>query len=227
MSCPLCGNERNDLFGGHEQTFNGSLILVVYVKCPKCGLIFQKNKLRPDYYVADYRKYLKDGSLEVREETLGKEAIHAETTMAFLKARGASPKRCLDVGSSAGLLLKEIERKYGCEVLGIEMNDNFREYSAKRGTPTVANFSEAPGKYDLITCVHTLEHQTEPMKFLWEIVERASGFLFFEVPFFRPTLPHHICFDMETFEKMLNRAGIKTVYKEEGYPTPLRIWGAA
>jgi 2-polyprenyl-3-methyl-5-hydroxy-6-metoxy-1,4-benzoquinol methylase len=196
---------------------------VDYMGCFDCNLIFQKIPLDPSYYKRDYRRILRTGNIDPTPGNLVGEHRRAVRLLVFLKEHNIKPKRILDVGCSTGLILRELQKEFGCEVVGVEPGDAFRMYGIGQGTTIYDNIDKITDKFDFVTTTHVLEHQTEPIKFLNQIIERMSGYVFIEVPLLNPALPHHLMFTADTFKDMVTRAGIKIV--DRTVTDPLQILG--
>ena len=138
--------------------------------------------------------------------------------MNFIQDHCNTVNKCLDVGSSTGILLKAIREKYRCKVFGIEPGDAYREFSEKEEIPSVADLKELDRQheksFDLITMGHTLEHLPDPLSYLRTLKERwlkEGGHLLIEVPnLFGHTsfeLAHLTAFSPQTLRSMLLQAG--------------------
>jgi len=155
-----------------------------------------------EYYKGEYRNWE-----EPTDTSFRKEGQRAERLIGFMDF---APANVLDIGSSTGLLLKSLQSKYGCDVVGIEPNDKYRKYSRRLGLNVLDNLGKLDGEqFDLITIIHTLEHFTEPL----ELLEKAQnlmadgGKLLIEIPLQNVAYAHPIVFTEKTFERMLNTAG--------------------
>jgi SAM-dependent methyltransferase len=227
MNCPGCGSVET-YFSTECPTRpieaqNTGLTSFVYLACANCGLVFQKNHLPADYYKADYRRNLPAASEFVTEGNVRGEYKRAVGVDKFLTFWGVVSNTVLDVGSSTGELLRHMQRKYGSWVEGIEVSDAFREYANEEGIKTLASLEEETGVYGLVTVVHVLEHQEKPMEFLAEIEKHVGQYLYIEVPFLQPFLPHALMFTLDSLVGLMERAGFKVLHKEHGEDNNLRV----
>ena len=198
--CPLCGADK----------FRNCFVLydIEYVNCG-CGMVFQPMYMSPEqireYYNGPYRL-----TVDVHEEIVN-EINRAKRQVNFIN--GAAPKRHLDVGSSTGVFLKMMGDAHGCESLGVEPGDVFREYSNKSGINTIADISEVEGKFDFISMSHVLEHLIDPLEMLETVRDllEDDGHLFVEVPLMCPSIAHPLMFFDLTLEKMLNKARFEII----------------
>ena len=215
-NCPMCKNTDLNFScecptREFERVYSGRAS-VIYLGCKNCGLAFQQDPVPDSYYKADYRKNLPANSETVRDGNVRGELKRAMRVENFLGEMSATS--CLDVGSSTGELLRYFQKIYGCQVQGIEPSDAFREYTNLQGTPTAERIEEIIDVFYLVTCVHVLEHIAEPMPFLSEIKRRVGRYLYLEVPFLSPNLPHFLLFTLDSLEKMVEMAGFMILHKE-------------
>lgn len=223
-NCPLC--DRNS--GYHRCHATGILPEhmvretgideIEYAIC-ECGLIFQWYAMTPEtlaeYYKRQYREIL--GALEVKDWNIEQETTRANKIFEFINDK---KNNVLDIGSSAGLLLKKLRDEYKCNVVGIEPCDTFRKYSQNLGLNILGKieYLNENCRFDLITIIHVLEHCVEPVVLL----EKAYGFmaengkLIVEVPLLNYGLSHPIVFTEETFRAMLDTAGFEIRKLETG-----------
>jgi SAM-dependent methyltransferase len=96
--------------------------------------------------------------------------------------------RLLDVGCGNGALLRTFAELFPAWTLvGADLNENFREEVVN--IPGVEEFcveglNEVKGRFDLITCVHVLEHIHHPLSTLRQIRPKLAdnGILILQVP---------------------------------------------
>jgi len=188
---------------------------IPYLIC-ECGFIFQMwlmtQETLAEYYRCQYREAMVD------KRHIEDEASRADRIIGCLN--GGNPSNILDIGSSTGTLLNKLQDLYKCSVVGVEPCDVYRSYSQDTGLDIVSDIEQLNGKFDLITIIHTLEHCTEPMMLLEKAKELVAkdGELWIEVPKLNYRFSHPTVFTEETFELMLNKAGLtierKTVNEE-------------
>jgi 2-polyprenyl-6-hydroxyphenyl methylase / 3-demethylubiquinone-9 3-methyltransferase len=108
-------------------------------------------------------------------------------------AEGLKGKRVLDVGCGGGILAESIARRGAADVLGIDLatkplrvaqlhaleagvqNIDYREVAAE------ALAAEAPGSFDIVTCMEMLEHVPDPASVVraCAALVKPGGWVFF------------------------------------------------
>jgi len=228
--CPLCGQDQFTVFD--QRDFRG--FEVINVLCSNCGLVFQTPRKTAseleDYYQDEYR-IAYQGQEGPSEKDLRVQKARAENLVKFLNEMGIEKvDRHVDIGSSAGLLLEEVQGSFNCLVVGIEPGDAYREYAQGRGLKVYEELNQvnsADGKmFDLVSMIHVLEHIPDPVDYLRALRERIlskSARLLVEVP----NLFAHDCFEVahltsfsrETLTQVLKKAGYRTIFVERhGFP---------
>jgi 2-polyprenyl-3-methyl-5-hydroxy-6-metoxy-1,4-benzoquinol methylase len=118
------------------------------------------------------------------------------------------PNRCLDVGCSQGHLLQRV-RDWSMDVDTVGY-DLFEDPEAVH--PVVTDKSEVTGTFDLITCIHTLEHTYDPMaelSWMGGMLE-DDGVLVLELPVVRfIMLEHPVTVSLKTIPFLMEHIGIK------------------
>ena len=186
LKCPYCGCE-DWIKGGagnfpilsNSEILGGVPLLVFtnYKQCCGCGLIRQSPRMDDDslddfYSTGMYRDYV--------NESKDNQTDYEMTRYKGLVKLVPKPKpgdKLLDVGCSHGYLLDLAE---GYETLGVEPNADY--VTSKK--PTVRNLDEVSGTWNVITCLHVLEHVPEPWKMAKRLTELLApdGWLFIETP---------------------------------------------
>jgi len=217
--CPLCGgaNWQDCIFVRplpYEIEKTG-IEELKYSIC-SCGLIFADRYIKDlnSYYTNVYRQNPENNQNGISEYNLGREKERADRLIGEIAKRIKKVRRVLDVGSSAGILLFEFAKLYKCDTLGIEPSDDYRKYSLSSGIATLENVEKVKGKFDLISIIHVLEHQTDPLGFLERIIRKVPNAHFVvEVPFFDPRVNHPLLFTRLTLKAILQKAGL-TIWDE-------------
>lgn len=229
--CPLCRS------GSHLHSFFESVRenegLEKYRMCERCGLVFQSPRMTEGglnaFYAAEYRSYVQGSELPI-DKDLRMQYARAKHLSHFSKPYIKQIHRCLDIGSSTGILLETLNSAYQCEGVGIEPGQAYASFSREKGFHIVADIqhldSEYEGSFDLVSMGHTLEHIPEPVDYLVELSERwisPLGYLLLEVP---NLYGHHaferahlIAFSKQTLRESLQQAGYKILrIKVHGHP---------
>lgn len=208
--CPLCGG-----VGVYYASSNKDKHVVNMDKCVECGVLYQNPRMTEksslEYYASEnyHREY--------SPNPMGAQ-IRTNRVMSILQGMELEPKRALDYGCGRGYLLRAIEDYCGSEILGYDIY-NFRN-SVLREENRTGDRDSIEGKFDLITCVHVLEHLYDPQDALNWIKERIApgGTVYLEVPFDgKIYLPHVYCFDNMSFRYMLERLNMSALYLEYDY----------
>jgi 2-polyprenyl-3-methyl-5-hydroxy-6-metoxy-1,4-benzoquinol methylase len=229
--CPLCrsGSERHQLFDSIEESGYRER----YQICQRCGLVFQSPRMSAaaldDFYAANYRQTVQ-GSAGPTEKDLRMQYARARHFIDFSTPCLGQVKKCLDIGSSAGILLETLHDSYGCRTLGIEPGEAYADFSRGKGFQVISDIKalelEHENSFDLITMGHTLEHIPEPADFLRTLRQRwlsPGGHLLLEVPnlfgHFSFERAHVIAFSKSTLAALLRRAGFEVLkVKVHGQP---------
>ncbi len=98
-------------------------------------------------------------------------------------------KTLCDIGSGYGFFLDEAQKK-GAKVFGIEPSQQlvhyaFRKYAIKSFLGTLEEYmKENREQFDVVTCIHVIEHVTEPKNFVFDLLRlvKPGGILFIETP---------------------------------------------
>ncbi len=97
-------------------------------------------------------------------------------------------KRGLDVGTRDGYALEAFRKLGIAEAGGVELVPETADYAARRGRAVrqadMRCLSDPDSSWDLVTCIHSLEHCPEPQRAVGEMarVLRPGGWLFLVVP---------------------------------------------
>jgi SAM-dependent methyltransferase len=186
--CPLCGSSEKKLFD--RRKFRDQP--VTNQRCLACGLVYQSPRMDAAeleaFYQQEYR-LLYQGSQGPSEKDLAVQRGRAQAWLDLMQAHLPRVTRHLDIGCSAGLLLDAFEGAYGCQAVGVEPGDAYREYAAGRGFavyPSLEALQEAgEGRFDLISLAHVLEHIPNPVQYLASLRQNwltEEGSLLVEVP---------------------------------------------
>jgi len=223
--CLLCGKDQFSIFD--QRDFRG--FEVINVLCSNCGLVFQTPRMAAsdleDFYQQEYR-IAYQGQEGPCERDFRVQKARAETLVKFLQEVGIDKvDRYVDVGSSAGLLMEEIQKAYDCQVVGIEPGDAYRENARSKGFNIYGDLDQLENveenKFDLVSMIHVLEHIPDPVGYLIALREKfltLSGKLLLEVPniYAHDSFEHaHMTsFSRETLTQVLEKAGYRTIFIE-------------
>ncbi len=186
-TCPLCGSTNINLSYSKiipappqlypdMPKYEPRGLNLFYFNCADCDVYFMNPRhdeasLAHLYSSGLYREIMAHSL----EEMDAGELERAERLIEFVPP-GIS---LLDVGCGRGHLLK-LARDKGCDVLGVEMDRGY----PMDGIPFVEDILQTPDKFDMVACVHTLEHVFDPLELAnhlkWLI--KPGGRLLIEVP---------------------------------------------
>lgn len=189
INCPVCGGESQRI-----ETRDRRLKRLQTDICMSCGLFFtnpmpldsELDAYYRDTYRFDYQFALfKPGATHVQKKT--REAARRYEALSARVDLG-SPIDFLDVGCGSGELVRYFAEK-GHRACGFEPGGTYSSYAAAQGTFDIrgTTWKEAmyePESFDVITCLHVLEHLREPVAALVRIAEwlKADGVLLLETP---------------------------------------------
>jgi len=201
MACPVCGGKGEfEVAARHKE---GSLKLIIQLySCPNCNSSYHNPRMTE----ASMVKYYESGKYRTfsgRANYHPDRPAHHQRMKFFDWIPGLSPRRCLDVGCGDGFLLKLIQERFGCEIVG---HDVYVDPNAH--VPVITDRDKIDGKYDLIICTHVLEHLTDPLGMLDWIVSKLSddGLVFIEVPTYKQlTIPHPIQYSKKSLPLLVQR----------------------
>jgi len=222
--CPLCQSVEHRTFE-HAQDDDHTL---TYQLCESCGMVFQSPRLSDgeleDFYQSEYRR-LVQGDEGPSEKDLRIQTGRARNLMVFAQRHMKEVRAHLDIGSSAGMLLRTFQRAYGCLSVGIEPGDAYRGYSQELGLQVASDIEHLDqnqvGSFDLVTMAHVLEHLSDPVAYLNRLRKEwitQSGHLLVEVPNLYGhsslELAHLLAFSPTTLRLVLERAGYQVLTLE-------------
>ncbi len=203
--------------------------------CTVCGCV-QKSvdaqwRREIEEIYADYTIYAQSGGVEqaVFDSSTGVSAARSELLVDRLRRTLdlGSSGRLLDVGCGNGALLRLFsDRLPSWRLAGNELTAHTRAaVEAIRGVEAlhVGPPLEVPGRFDLITLVHVLEHIENPVEFLAGLKSKFApgGKLFLEVPGFQRNAfdlliaDHCSHFTAEGLSAALHRAGYASLHVSE------------
>ncbi len=220
-ACPLCGNGESSLFD--QLDYKG--IQVENRLCGHCGLVFQSPRMTQqeaeDFYAREYRQLYQDQP-EITSHNLKQQEARARHLAAFVEKAGVKPRNSIEIGASAGILMKEMKRRFQCRPVGIEPSHAYRQQAEAAGLamfPTLEEFDQVDSnRYDFLALSHVLEHINEPAGLLAHIRQKhltPDAYLLVEVPnlyghdSFEPA--HAISFSPHTLTETLRQAGFTPV----------------
>jgi SAM-dependent methyltransferase len=225
MTCPICGGPSK----GFILRAEGKPDNEQWAGCDVCQLFFLREMPTTEhelqrYAVGDYRTWVAKTRYERTgvsfERTflieLTTESMRAQHMIMTIAATGPIPKRFLDIGTATAVLPAAVGKTWKCETAGVEP---YKDYVIFTGIPIFPSIDEVTGTYDVITCMHTLEHIPDPVGFLSKVREHLEpgGRLLIEVPNYyggqnNPFHHNHVfVYTVKGLMVVLERAGLVPV----------------
>ena len=194
VDCPVCGSADHHKVAGRDRKAKW---LATHI-CRACGLFFTNpmptEAELADYYATTYRLEYQFASIKPRASHVSRKAAEAAVRAEELGevVNLSRPLRFLDFGTGSGELPKHMAT-LGHEATGFEPGESFVEYARAQaegaGTARILtgcwqDMDFAPGSFDVITCLHVLEHLPTPVAALSQLREwlAPGGVIFLEVP---------------------------------------------
>ncbi len=207
-ACPVCGEDTKKHFYFQTRWGNASL-LINFLIC-SCGIVYADKVPENDEEIGKYYEEYYTPLTEGHWGIDGLKKNEFKRVDRIIDNNLIFPKvvRHLDIGCGYGTMLEAVEAKYGCVSEGCDIR-NLTE-----GYKVYSSLDEIEGTYDLVTCIHTLEHTTDPVGYLEAIRKICSKTLFIEVPSFAPATgvlsPHHLFgFTTHTLFDILEKTGFE------------------
>lgn len=182
QNCPICGSlDIADEYSRPDQDL-GTLRLM---RCHVCGIVFLNPRLSHDAIVE-----LENTSpvYSVNEEYVDATVSELERMIDLLGSYASDHEHLLDIGCNRGFLL-EAARRRGWTPLGVEISPVAVAEAERLFSGLTIHTGELASlprnrSFDLITCWHVLEHTTDPIALLEDILRRLSnhGVLAIQVP---------------------------------------------
>jgi len=219
-NCVSCEGEKTDLVYQNE--------LFSLLKCKNCSLVW---KLVPNSGIELSEKINKQLFSDVDKRS----GIRLNKKMAVNRLRilksFAKTGKLLEVGAATGEFL-EIAKRSGFDVLGIDLSENYIEYSRKKGLKVfhgkIEDLPNDNNSFDIIVMFHLIEHIVNPLSFLQEIKKRLKpdGLIYTITPNINSTTnglfgyshsdyhhpDHYFFYSTNTLGNIMKKAGFEVVY---------------
>lgn len=199
--CPLCeGTERipYKFFYKFGRRFH-------YWMC-KCGMVYL-NQMAKDQ-VEFYRLVYPEDS----EERAARHAnLRAKRIFNAIPSDWKISSH-LDVGCGHIILMDKVGQEYGCVSEGVDYSPQDPEYKI------YSHIDDVTKTYDLVTAIHVIEHEPNPVPFVQRIVEASSKYVLIEVPCIghrRDEFVRHVnLFTPWTLERLLDHPSLEKISLE-------------
>jgi len=175
--CVLCGDNLREVVYHFDETD--------VVRCAGCGLVYASRVPPPD----ELRKRYARGYFEEFYGDGTDRSDAGEAVMRRLESLAPGRGRLLDVGCGAGDYLASA-RAAGWEAVGIDISSHAIETARARGHNVIEGALETAclerDSFDAAICIHSLEHQIDPVAHLRDILRvlKQGGVLFVSTPNF-------------------------------------------
>jgi len=189
---------------------------VTYWICNSCGLIFHNPHMDDEmmnrfYTSVLYRKIHGNGRKGEKERAL--------RLVDWLDETGYKFSSHLDIGCSYGEFLTATHERFGCDIMGVEINAEYPE------VPFVNSLDGMTERFDLVSSIHQIEHTFSPAYELLQMSLVAAKYILVEVPApGTPTaLAHCIEFPQWTLRRLLKPYGDIVRWDEQQHYTTVLV----
>ena len=205
--CPVCGGEGTLDIVNHDREAN--VELRVY-SCNDCATSYHNPRMSHNSMTEYYSSgtYREPPHRLINEATATKR-IELITNLVANSVR-TIPKRCLDVGCSRGYLSRALREKFGADVVGYDIY-----HDPQAVIEVISNKDLIDGKFDLVTCIHVLEHFHDPMGELTWMASLLSkdGMLMIEIPTARVVIaPHPIIYSRDAVPLLMKHINAEYIF---------------
>jgi SAM-dependent methyltransferase len=192
-----------------------------YKICRTCGLVFLSPRLHPECRKKLYENFMLGGVLK---DVIPMEEIEkglGELLINFFEDQVNETNTVLEIGCANGELLYYLNKKFGCEVMGLEPSSIYCRYG--RGVLQIPmtrggleTFSGGP--YDVIMSFHVFEHLDDPVEAFRKTRALLSdeGYFLMAVPsVFNPTFSIRDMFSSHNF--MFSSMTIRNIIRQTDF----------
>ena len=204
--CPVCGGKGEFEFAARhkEGEFDGIIKIDV---CKNCDTSYHNPRMTEeslkDYYASGTYRTFPGRAFKPEVKTIGNKnrVNYWQSVFEF------NPKRYLDYGCSQGYMLQAVKEKFGSEVVGYDV---YNDPGALM--PIITDKNEITGKFDLISCIHVLEHLYNPMAELTWMASKLeeNGTIVIEIPLYRQIIiPHLVLYSRKSMPLLVQHLGLQ------------------
>lgn len=237
VNCYSCNADDFKVFEIGQDDLTGKPGNFRYVKCSKCGLVYQN----PRVHLSQIKDFYDDSYIAHKKKNIGK-ILSPLYNWAFSKhdndkikliskfKRLSSNLEILDVGCAVGTFLLALKKKFNSGISGVDFksfpdNGEMKDIELYCGLFYEQNFKKK--KFDIITMWHFLEHCYDPLRSLLKAKEiiKDDGIIIIEVPrldsvtymLYKERWPglqapqHTVVFDKKSFVSFIEKSGLKVV----------------
>jgi SAM-dependent methyltransferase len=163
--------------------------------CSQCGFVFRNRRPSLNWFIKNWSRRDETQKTEridfVNEDIEIDRMNRYKKTGQFLK-KIIKGRKLIDIGSGTGTGLKAYQDE-GFEVVGLEPDPSrarvgVKKYGVNIVESTVGEYchNSSKDKYDIATCLHSLEHFHSPLSIIKSIAKlvKSDGYIYIEVPDF-------------------------------------------
>lgn len=235
--CPLCGShDIEKALATRDHSISGEHFDLY--DCHGCGLRFTQNIPGPEKIGSYYQSENYISHSDTKKGIINRLYHAAREYMLRNKQKLvqslSTQRRLLDVGCGTGYFMNHM-RQQGYEVLGVEVDEGARDFGIQHfgldvRPPSELEAGTLPGKFDIISMWHVLEHVYEPKLYLQRLHELLAddGVLMIAVPNYQSLdgkkyaahwaaydVPRHLWhFSPKTLTNLAQEMGFKVVDKK-------------
>ena len=190
--CPLCGN--CDLSTVSSVRDHSIAEFLATARCPNCSFVFRSVRPSKKWFSNAFKErenFQKDRGMNAINPDIETERYQRYFRLGKLLAgaSGARQRTILDIGCGPGTGLSAFA-DLGFVASGIEEDRTRADHGIQLGLhiyPTQWEDFESAERYDVITCLHSIEHFHEPVGLLRKLKDwiKPGGRIVIEVPNFR------------------------------------------
>ncbi len=194
VNCYQCGSNESTFFLKGEEDLTGKDGEFQYVKCNNCELVYQNPRISisgiKEFYDTEYiahRKKKNWGILTPLYEHAMSKHDREKEKLVRSYMRIDKNTRVLDVGCAVGTFLLHLNKKYECQISGVDFKENLEYPDFEKIDFHEGLFYEQDlpkQSFDLITMWHFFEHDYDPnqtLKYAKSLL-KPGGLLIIEVP---------------------------------------------
>ncbi len=187
--CILCKSQNLKKIS--EIFYKNSFIFFSTSLCKKCGFVFRDKHPSNNWFKKQYNlrsKFQFNKNLGINKSYEKFRLERYKKLLEFLEKK-INFKSVIDIGCATGIGLKIFEKK-NYNTLGIDTDKTRINYGKKNNLNLIHSdifkFSKK-NKFDLILCLHTLEHFTDPNRAIKKITKfmKSNSYIYIEVPDFK------------------------------------------
>jgi hypothetical protein len=177
-----------------------------YIRCEECGLIIQSPRMTQERIDRYYSSGLYRSTLGIAPDVMDRdERRRAEHLTAFLFRHNILFKTHIDIGASKGHFITRTREVFG---------------SAGYGIDRAGNIGEGMDRAELVSAIHVLEHDPNPVDALKWYAGMTTKYLLLEVPGVTcPGAPlrfaHLFAFTPDVIRRMVADIGFTILVMEE------------